>query len=551
MSEHNSENSGAAGEPVGSEMCDDGVPIESSTLSTVVQNFLIVEIGEGDKKRDEDVKVPIGRIASDIERCTTGIMSLKGNLFVVAERRGLKSIQHIETAAALEAWVEAQCVVNWTSRQVFGSDLRSRVTPISWANIKEHLRMAAPCFSAIATLPHYPARPDTFYLHAVADYNVADADGSVLEAFVDLFNPDSDADRDLIKALVVTPFWGGHPGTIPLFVASSDHGVGVGKSSTIEAIGDVCGGCIATEKNDTAYELAVRMGSEPARRLMLIDNVKGRQDSSKWEAMITAKEVSLRRLNRGSFMVPNGWVWAMTANLCDLSTDLASRAVVIKIGRRQHTRDFKTEVAEFLAEKREALIADILAYLAGDARCEITSPSRWQAWERAVLARMPNGDELARLIEQRRAGVDSDTDDAEEARYAIAAFLSGAGWDAERHNVMIATSLLLEPMRELTGRAYLNAQQMWAYLEPLLRTKPLNHCEKTRKQVAGKQVTGLLWSVRPSERVHRWDETPPYEGENSGGNSNVVGFPTRPSCAPDEDEDPDEAYQQMRDLMDF
>jgi len=267
-----------------------------------------------------------------------------------------------------------------------------------------------------------------------------------------------------------------------------------------------------------------RLASADARRMILIDNVKGRQDSQKWEAMITAQEVTLRRLHHGSFMTPNRWIWCLTANLADLSTDLASRSVIIKIGRPQHGTDFHTAYAGFLDQHRDGLVADILAYLQSPAVCEIKNPSRWQSWERAVLSRMQDGSDLAALIRARRAGVDGDTSDALDARYVIETVLTSAGFDPRYHRVHIPTAMLCPAFSENMGER-ITGKSLWAHLTGLLRTAPLSHCEKGRPRIGGKKTSaGLIWDPPKAQGdLRRWSDGPPSEP----GIGSIIGFPSR------------------------
>ncbi len=377
-----------------------------------------------------------------------------------------------------------------------------------------------PVHKAVRTLSTLSSK----YLRDPSKYPVAEATGAVLDQFVDLFNPDTPEDRALIKAMIVSPMWGCRPGKVPLFVISSDHGVGSGKTSTVEAIAALYGGLISTERGDSPYELAVRLASADARRMILIDNVKGRQDSQKWEAMITAQEVTLRRLHHGSFMTPNRWIWCLTANLADLSTDLASRSVIIKIGRPQHGTDFHTAYAGFLDQHRDGLVADILAYLQSPAVCEIKNPSRWQSWERAVLSRMQDGSDLAALIRARRAGVDGDTSDALDARYVIETVLTSAGFDPRYHRVHIPTAMLCPAFSENMGER-ITGKSLWAHLTGLLRTAPLSHCEKGRPRIGGKKTSaGLIWDPPKAQGdLRRWSDGPPSEP----GIGSIIGFPSR------------------------
>ena len=178
--------------------------------SPFISNFVVCDLGTQDKPEKVDIAVPPDEIAKAIFKHTSGIMSLNGQLFVVIEHNGEKRVEYIKSGTELNAWVTQQCDVSWTSRPVLDPHRPEyRVNPTSWAAMFAHLKNSAPQYTSLSILPHYPPRPGTFYVNNLDDYDTANADGSVLDEYVSLFNGDSELDQELIKSLIVTPFWGG------------------------------------------------------------------------------------------------------------------------------------------------------------------------------------------------------------------------------------------------------------------------------------------------------------------------------------------------------
>jgi hypothetical protein len=118
---------------------------------------------------------------------------------------------------------------------------------------------------------------------------------------------------------------------------------------------------------------------------------------------------------------PNTLVTILTANAPELSTDMAQRAVQIKIGRPTYQGDFRAWAFEFIDQHRWTIIAELLAILQGPPveAIEGENRSRWGGWMDGVLSRVHNANALAVLINQRRGEFDADADEAAEIAGAI------------------------------------------------------------------------------------------------------------------------------------
>jgi hypothetical protein len=71
--------------------------------------------------------------------------------------------------------------------------------------IHSHLSREAIEYLAVESLPHHPPIDGHYYACEIPK----PGDGTLLDRLVDYFSPETDIDRDLIKAMFVTPFWGG------------------------------------------------------------------------------------------------------------------------------------------------------------------------------------------------------------------------------------------------------------------------------------------------------------------------------------------------------
>src|SRR5262249_1767098 len=145
--------------------------------------------------------------------------------------------------------------------------------------------------------PHFPALTGVLYLdaHLVPEA----ADNGKLDELVDRFLPASPRDRELIKAMFLTPFWGGPPGSRPQSALTShlskDSGLGVGggKPTLAQYVADLAGGgCVDVNPYggpQASRDTIITLLSQAAysARVALLDNLKGRLDSPVLERLVT------------------------------------------------------------------------------------------------------------------------------------------------------------------------------------------------------------------------------------------------------------------------
>ena len=105
---------------------------------------------------------------------------------------------YLDSTARLMAWIDSCAMVDWMNGNAY----------ITQPRFFEHLRMKTPQFDAIETLPHFPPLPRIYYMHRPLP-----GPAGQLETLLDHFHPASEHDRELIKALTLTLFWGGSPGS--------------------------------------------------------------------------------------------------------------------------------------------------------------------------------------------------------------------------------------------------------------------------------------------------------------------------------------------------
>jgi hypothetical protein len=270
-------------------------------------------------------------------------------------------------------------------------------------------------YEQITDLPHDPKIETYFYNHKVYGPNTFNR----LDQVIDMFNPATPMDRDLIKAAFVTPFWGGAPGSKPAMLIESDgkdDGRGVGKTSLCDAISEVAGGYIDLQIASDIEEVKKRLLGATGQRIVRFDNVKSSKLSSAGiEGLITSKSISGRKNYSDGDTIRNYYTFILTMNDANFSKDMAERSVRIQLSRNPYTNDWNDQMDYIMTHYKHEIIADIMEILNTQPRvCD--TPIRFGPWQRYVLSKINNTDAISNLIKERQVEIDSDKDELETMR---------------------------------------------------------------------------------------------------------------------------------------
>jgi hypothetical protein len=414
--------------------------LEAETNKDIVlSNFAISRRDDGPAYREG---LPLEDLRTALWEHTGGWPKRVGDtLFVVMDGRPV----FLETPAQLLAWVDNQFHVDWHR----GSDC------ISQERFFENLRMTAQAYEAIETLPHFPPLPDTYYLHR----ELPTGDGQYLEQFVDFFRPATPADREQIKALVATLFWGGPAGSRPASLITGPErdvyqGRGVGKSRLLAALGQLAGGFVEVQPHEDMPAILKRLLSPDARSLRIarLDNVKTLRFSwAELEGLITSPVISGHRMYKGEGRRPNHLVWGITLNGGSLSKDFAQRCRIIRLARPQCDPKWDERLENFVEEHRWQILADIQRMLEQPGQRELAFVGRWPTWQHQVLAKVNDPDKCERLNQSRQEVLD---DDAHERDLVVAEFrerLLDKRVEPDRAVVFIPIFVLADWLKLATG----------------------------------------------------------------------------------------------------
>jgi hypothetical protein len=411
--------------------------------------------------------------------------------------------EDITSPAALFAWLGKKSWVRWTK----GADYVPKEE--YFAHLKKHVQ----AYESVERFPHWPPRPNTYYIHPPVE---GPGDGKALARLVSFFKGSTPLDDQLILSFVLTLFWGGEPGSRPMFIFTSedgDHqqGRGVGKTSVVKLLanGLVCRGGMpmlgftTVYPNDDMAVITTRLLSPSAafRRVALIDNLKTHRFSwADLEGQITSPAIDGRKLYVGNGSRPNLLTWAVTLNGASVSKDIGQRTIMIILRRPDYDADWADTVAAFIRDNYSAILADIRALLMAEPPVKLT-PTRWASWERGVLSHVADPEACQELILRRQADIDADKEESNEFRDFIKKKLDEKSYRPETkgHPVVLISS---QTMADWYAEAY-GKREAPCRVTTIVKGFGIENLESTRSEAA----RGWLWRWNP------WDkDAKPYPG---------------------------------------
>jgi hypothetical protein len=438
------------------------------------------------RKELSELREQLFDLTNGFPRTAAGIPFVRGPQFGRFGEQG--QIRFIEDATKLHSWLEDVVPLVWEEGRMYTSAW-DKTKGISVKVLLDTLTVhARHQYDLVESIPHEPKVDKIFYINEVPE-----GDGSHLERLCDEFNADSDIDRELLKAATITPFWGGTAGQRPAFVIRTDHGRGVGKSSTVKAIAQIFDGPIKIGANEERDQFMQRVLSDEGlkKRIIFLDNLKGGLDSGDFEDLVTARTLSGKRMYHGEMAIPNLFTWFITSNNPELSTDLASRSVVINIGPKQHNKDFDTAIKAFINDHRLEILGDIKAFLKRRAQVQLNNNTRFPSWDNAVLSRFAQGKTMVNTILRRAGEVDEEAQRADELFDMLAGWIRTQGHDPHSAHVVISSQQVQKIFQEFLAEFTVHIRTCYKYVRQY-RSQPAFDgytVEKTRTRDA----RGLLW----------------------------------------------------------
>ena len=424
----------------------DGIPLTNYT------------IGLDKKDRPKNVPIPPETVWGQVVAQADGWPKVcQGQLFVPIEG----GVRYLNKPADLYAW------------------LALHFFPVDWAETKGCMTKAeffgyavdqAERIQSIEPVPHEPLQKSRHYIKIIKP-NPDFTDVNDTKAFHDLlefFKPATAEDEYLLASMILTPFWGGDPGTRPAFIIDSmdgdeDGGVGVGKTALTDALGRLCGGMLDLPLGMAGHEIRKAIINSSGIRIIRFDNVKSsRFSSAHIEAMITSHEITGHKMFHGSLNVLNNFTWVFTINSPNLSKDLAKRSVIIKLDRPTYDPHWHTNLNDFITDRREDLYQDIVGLLRLPEPALAKKYIRFARWQSKVLGRLGADPRIVDLILARQEGADDDKalrDEIEavvdgyitEFRHTHGSFSDALYCNPDTENFLIHTSVMHQWIKDGVG----------------------------------------------------------------------------------------------------
>lgn len=457
--------------------------------------------GEDKKGNPTDITIPIemSNILARIDRAGNGWpCRIEGRLFfhnVGTDDR----VRYFEKPDALFGWLGliSKCGTPRFYNQV-GCHSKGEVFTT--------LQDTATQYKAIETVPHEPPIDGHYY----ACEHLQSGDGVALEKLLDFFCPETDIDRDLIKAMFATAIWGGPGGSRPMFVITSGAGRGAGKTTLASMVGEISGGFMSFSPGVEAEEIMKRLLSPAAatKRVAIIDNLKTHRFSwAELESMITATDLSGRQLYTGEGTRPNTLTWIATLNGVSLSTDIAQRSVIIRIKRPVHSGDWAEATLGFIKQNRKAILSDLIGFLRGPADT-LSKANRWGAWEKAIVARLPEPSDTQAVISDRMKASDAEDEEGDIVLDYIRKKIDKyyppetAAYDmviSSPQKVFIPSSVLATWYREATGDHRVSVTSVSRIFKQRIEAGSIHSMTVCSNRVNGRGFIWWPWKVLYTE----------------------------------------------------
>ena len=354
---------------------------------------------------------------------------------------------YLKRATRLFGWIDIFALVRWAQGCSF----------VTKEEFFEYLRITAEQFDAIETLPHWPPIDGIYYMHQPISGEVGK-----LDEFINYFSPATQIDRALIKAMILTLFWGGPPGKRPAFLVTGpdkddEQGRGVGKSTLCHIISDeLVDGRISVSPTNDIDQVKKRLLSTESgrRRVAMLDNVKSLRFSwADLEGLITETVISGYKLYVGEGRRPNVLVWMITLNGATFSKDMAQRSIQIKLNRPKFSDGWEDEARQFARDHRNAILSDVQSILESTPS-KMSKTSRWGLWERDIISKLDDSLKIWEEIKARQEAMDDDSSDRALIIACIRRKLEEHQHDPDVDAVLIPSATLAEWVSDVTRTHY-------------------------------------------------------------------------------------------------
>ncbi len=437
------------------------------------------------------VPLEMGEIVSRVFAATGGWPKRVGDSLFIHDK-ALNEVRWLKSTPSLFGWLGHLCgVIPWY--RTVGCHTKEEAY--------QQITAAAETFVNVETMPHEPPIPGHYY----ACDELPAATGEHITTLIGRFAPATPVDRWLLLAMFATAFWGGRGGSRPMFVITSDSGRGAGKTKLSDILSHLAGGCIELSANEDAGIMRQRLLSPGGKnkRIARLDNVKSLKFSwADLESLITVPMISGKEMYVGEGSRPNNLTWIVTLNGPSLSTDIAQRAVIIKLDKPNRNPRWEEETLAYVDAHRPQIIADLIACLALSQQ-PVDCQTRWAAWEGGVLSRLrcaADGvtiQDIQATIKQRSGESDAEAEEAEIIEDFFRARLTELGYAADIDKV----NLPLHVIADWFNLAMNERKNVHAVSRIIAQLAIEGRADWIGKNPSRKYGRGFLWNPNSEEEA--------------------------------------------------
>lgn len=337
----------------------------------------------------------------------------KSIYITVKHPNDLDEVYHLRNADAFFAWLQGNyMMVDWKAP---GS---KAIGCISKKEFFEYVCERATKYNSIELLPHYPPIKGVYYQKTPQPGGNTKG---LLDKLVDFFNPETEADRDYLKAMMVTIVWGGPGGARPPFVLlgpTDDDlgGRGVGKSTIVDILGKIFQPYIDMSPRLEREEMTKRILNSGNTRLIRIDNIKTKIANDAIESLVTSEYINGQKLYEGTGERPNFYTWILTDNQPEFSGDMSQRVIPIRLARPTYDPNWQRSISKFIEENRWGIVYNCINILRRPIERKLQGHIRFPLWSDEVLSRVTTDDHITTKIQERQASTNDEMMVADEIK---------------------------------------------------------------------------------------------------------------------------------------
>lgn len=430
----------------------------------------------------------------------------------------------IANPMALSAWLqrEGECLVDFRAKPGFPKI----------QEVFECFMSSAKSYTAVASAPFFPQRPDVFDL--CGELPPPEKDAAAFWNLVNMFSLATPMDRLLVAVYLTSPMLYSTLQDFdrPMWVIDSVDAQGSGKTSVAE----VCAclyNCTPINLDFTTLDrlqdqAKKRIISSEGRasRFVLFDNVVGDIKSPTLAQLVTSKTITERAAyGRGEESRPNDLTYTLTVNGGRFDADLASRCYTIRVKKPETMKAFwKRNTLLYAITNRKQILADIIQMFQDSAKHTLweREGSRFKEFDAVCMAAVCKDreefDALGEHITRTMNGANMDMDEAETFCAVLDRKLDDAvGWDSERPTLIYAADMnayiLNEPelrdkrLRDKDVRQWIKAGMLPRFAKDF--TKLSNGSAEDRR-------TAFLYGVDKFKPEHKTDVQVIHFATNGG-----------------------------------